>query len=112
MVNREQKVSGDMVPAIGVMGKQRGNVMIRLFDEKKKRTPESVEEEFKNCKYILLDFGDLQEPEGYLDSVSESADSFDEISERAYQYSRQGVKCILLGSYNNGGGIGVQYEIK
>ncbi|MBR1633780.1 MAG: hypothetical protein IJ682_01820 [Lachnospiraceae bacterium] len=85
--------------------------MLIILEEKKKRTPENVEKDYKNCKYIMTDFGDIQAPNGYLDSVSESEESFDEICRRAYLFSKQGRQCILLGTYNNGGGIGVQYEI-
>ncbi len=85
--------------------------MLKILDEKKPRSPEDVEKEFKNCKYILINYGDIQNPKGFLYCVSQSNDSFDEICQTAYEITKSGKQCILLGSYDNGGAVGVQYEV-
>ncbi|MBQ9438061.1 MAG: hypothetical protein IJU50_06975 [Lachnospiraceae bacterium] len=85
--------------------------MLKILDEKKKRSEESVVDEYKNCKYILLDYGDIQKPYGFLYCVSDSSDSFREICEKAEEFEEKKIPCILGGSYNNGGTFGVQYEI-
>ena len=86
--------------------------MLSILNERIRKTPEEIEKEYKNCKYILLNYGDIQSPMGYLYCVSDSADSFDDISREIFELSSKGVQCMLLGSYNNGGAVGVQYEIK
>ena len=86
--------------------------MFTILDESIKKTPEVIEEEYPNCKYILLNFGDIQDPVGNLYCVSTSIDSYRNICETADDFSRRGVPCMLSGSYNNGGAFGVQYEIE
>ena len=49
--------------------------MFTVLNEKKKRSPEEVESEFPNRKYILINFGDIQNPMGNLYCVSTSDDS-------------------------------------
>ena len=85
--------------------------MLQVLDEKIQRTPEDVEREYSNCKYILKDYGDIQNPNGFIYCVSDSNDTFDEICQMIYDLTKDGVQCMLLGSYNNGGAVGVQYEI-
>ena len=86
--------------------------MFLILDEKRKVTPEVVEKEYPNSKYILLNFGDIQNPEGNLYCVSSSQDSFRQICETADGFADKGIPCMLSGSYNNGGAFSVQYEIE
>ena len=85
--------------------------MLRVLDEKIARTPEDIENEYRNCKYVLVNYGDIQNPKGFLYCVSDSKDSFREICEIADDIADKGIPCMLSGSYNNGGAIGVQYEM-
>ncbi len=85
--------------------------MLTVLDEHTFRTPEDIEKEYRNCKYILKNYGDLEHPKGNLYCVSLSADSFDEICRKIYELTRQGEQCMLLGSYNNRNAIGVPYEV-
>ena len=86
--------------------------MLKMLDEKVKRTPEDIEKEYKYCKYIIVlnDFDNLQDPEGYLYCVSTSQDSFHDICVIAHRLAKDRVPCILMGSYDNWGDFGVQYE--
>ena len=86
--------------------------MLKILNEDTLRTPGDIESEYSNSKYILLNYGDIQNPKGFLYCVSGSADSFDDISREIYNLTKEGKQCILLGSYDNGGAVGVQYEIK
>lgn len=86
--------------------------MLTVLNETSRRTPEGIEREYPNSKYILLNFGDIQNPLGNLYCISTSEDSYREICELADDFSDKGVPCMLSGSYNNGGAFGVQYEIK
>lgn len=86
--------------------------MITVLDEAGKKTHEEIETEYPNSKYILINYGDIQNPLGNLYCVSQSDESFNEICRIADEFSRNGVPCMLSGSYNNGGAFGVQYEIE
>ncbi len=89
-----------------------GKRMYTVLDEKVIKTPEIIELEYPNCKYLLVNYDDIQNPKGNLYSVSFSLESFRQICEAADEFSSRGIPCILAGSYNNGGAFGVQYEIK
>ena len=86
--------------------------MLKMIKDNKLVRPTEVEQKYKNCKYILTDFTNLQDIEGYLYCVSDSADSFKEICQVNYNLTKEGRESILMGSYNNGGALGVQYEIE
>ena len=86
--------------------------MFQVLDERELRTMDSIEKEYADSKYVMTNYTNLENPEGYLYCVSTSEDSFDEICRVANQLSRDNVPCILMGSYNNGGGLGLQYEVK
>ncbi len=86
--------------------------MLTILDEKIKRTPEEVESLYPHSKYILLNYGSVQNPKGNLYCVSDSDDSFKDICNQIKKFSKEGIPCLVSGSYNNGGGIGVQYEVK
>ena len=49
--------------------------------------------------------------QGYISAISDADDSFNELCEEEEQYRNQGIQTIIIGSYENGGGIGVQYEL-
>ena len=86
--------------------------MLKILDEKITKTPENIEAEYPNVKYILLNFGDIQSPLGNLYCISTTSDSFREICKIADDFSARGIPCMLSGSYNNGGAFGVQYEVE
>ncbi len=86
--------------------------MLTVLNEDTQRTPEVIEAEYPNSKYILLNYGDIQNPMGNLYCISTSAESFREICEIADGFSERGIPCMLSGSYYNGGAFGVQYDIK
>ena len=44
--------------------------------------------------------------------MSTSADSYEELYETRDKLRDEGKLCVVGGSYNNGGAIGVQYEYK
>ncbi|MBQ6734328.1 MAG: hypothetical protein IJR00_05390 [Lachnospiraceae bacterium] len=86
--------------------------MLQILDEKELRSADSIEDEYKNCKYILIGFNSVEDPTGYLYCVSTSDESYHDICSIKNDFARRRIPCMLRGSYNNGGGLGVQYEIK
>lgn len=88
--------------------------MLKILDEKKLRTDDDIEQEYKNCKYLYIidNYDKIIDNEGYLYCVSTSNDSFDELFDVQDKLLKEGKCCVISGSYNNGGAVGVQYEYK
>lgn len=86
--------------------------MLKILDEKVLKTDDEIENEYKNCKYISIidSYENVADNTDYLYCVSASADSFDELIDERDRLEDAGKICILGGSYNNGGAVGVQYE--
>ena len=83
-------------------------IILKILDEKTKRTPKDIESQYPNCKYVLTHVTDLENVSGYLYCVSSDRGSLLDACKIAED--REG--SIVMGSYNDGGAIGVQYEIK
>jgi len=88
--------------------------MLKILDEKKFRTDDEIEDLYKDCKYLYIidSYDKVTDDGGYLYCVSTSNDSFDELIDEWEKLREKGKICVLGGSYNNGGAIGVQYEYK
>ena len=73
-----------------------------------------IEQQYKDCKYLYIidSYDKIVDHNGYLYCVSTSDDSFDELIDERDRLEEEGRICVLGGSYNNGGAIGVQYEYK
>lgn len=86
--------------------------MLKILDEKVLRTDDEIEDLYRNCKYLCtIDSWDkIADNDGYLYCVSTSEDSFDELVKVSGRLRQEGKCCVIGGSYNNGGAIGVQYE--
>lgn len=86
--------------------------MLKILDEKVLRTDDDIERQYKNCKYVgIIDSLDkAADNASYLYCVSTSADSFNELIDERDRLEDAGKICVLGGSYNNGGAVGVQYE--
>lgn len=88
--------------------------MLKILDEKKFRTDDEIEDLYRDCKYLYIidSYDKVTDDGGYLYCVSTSNDSFDELIDEREKLRKKGKICVLGGSYNNGGAIGVQYEYK
>ncbi|MDE6055304.1 MAG: hypothetical protein K2G55_16450, partial [Lachnospiraceae bacterium] len=62
--------------------------------------------------YIIDSYDKAIDDEGYLYCVSTSDDSFDALIRERDKLENAGRICVIRGSYNNGGAVGVQYEFK
>ena len=85
--------------------------MLKVLNENIIRTEKSIEDEYGSCMYILTDYNNLQNPEGYLYCVSTSRDSYHDICREANRLEDQDVPCILAGKYADAVGPGLVYEI-
>ena len=88
--------------------------MLKILDEKVLRTDDDIEEQYKDCKYLYVidSYDKLIDDEGYLYCVSTSEESYGKLYEIRDKLRDEGKLCVVGGSYNNGGAIGVQYEYK
>lgn len=86
--------------------------MLKILDEKVLWTDDEIEREYKDCKYLYVinSYDEIVEDRGYLYCVSTSCDSFDALHEMQEKFLKEGKCCVISGSYNNGGAVGVQYE--
>ena len=88
--------------------------MLKILDEKTLRTDSDIEELYEDCKYLCIidTYYKLADNNGYLYCVSTSKDSYDQLYEIRSRLMKEGKGCVIGGSYNNGGVVGVQYECK
>ena len=88
--------------------------MLKILDEKILRTDNEIEELYENCKYLCTidSYDKLADNNGYLYCISTSEDSYDQLYEIRSRLMKEGKCCVIGGSYNNGGAVGVQYECK
>lgn len=88
--------------------------MLKILNEKVLRTDDEIEELYKNCIYLYIidGYDKLADGQGYLYCVSTSDNSFHELIAERDRLEDEGKICVLGGSYNNGGAVGVQYEYK
>lgn len=87
--------------------------MLEVLDEKVKTSCYDMAYRYPNCRYLYIidNLDSLMEHQGYLYCVSSSDESFSELVDAECRLREQGILCVHAGSYNNGGGVGVQYEV-
>ncbi|MDE6053847.1 MAG: hypothetical protein K2N44_06555 [Lachnospiraceae bacterium] len=88
--------------------------MLKILDEKILKTDTEIRRQYQDCKYIYIidSYDKVIDDEGYLYCVSTSEDSYTELYQMRNKLRREGKICVVGGSYNNGGAIGVQYEYR
>lgn len=88
--------------------------MLKILDEKVLKTDDEIEEQYKDCKYLTIidSYDKIADNDGYFYCVSTSDESFDDLIRERERLEDEGRICVLGGSYNNGGAVGVQYEYK
>ena len=62
--------------------------------------------------FIITDMSDMSDIRGNVFMVSDDDDSFDDLCNEDQKLRSQGLQTIIAGSYENGGAIGVQYEVR
>ena len=86
--------------------------MLTILDEKEQRTADSVEMQYPDSIFLLINFTDIENPKGNLYCISRSLDSLNELNRIASDFAQKNIPCIIMGNYNNGGAPGVQYEVE
>lgn len=90
----------------------RGYSMLKILDEKVLKTDDEIDYLYKNCKYLYTidSYDKLEDREGYLYCVSTSESSYNQLYDERDKLREEGKICVVGGSYNDGGAVGVQYE--
>lgn len=88
--------------------------MLKILDEQVRRDAEEIRDKYPKCKFLLIniDITNLQNLDGNLYCISDSKASFSEICMMSKKFSKDGVYNIIMGDYEDGGALGVQYEYK
>ena len=88
--------------------------MLKILNEKVLKSDMEIRSLYKDCKYVYIidSYDKVVDDEGYLYCVSTSDDSYDELIDERDRLEDDGKICVLGGSYNNGGAVGVQYEYR
>ena len=87
--------------------------MLRSVEERRIVTLDDARAELPRTKklFIITDMADISNVKGYIRAVSEDSSSFAELLKLDRAMQKEGLQTMLVGSYENGGGIGVQYEL-
>ena len=80
--------------------------MLKILDEKVLKTDEEIERLYM---YLIDSYAKMTDDAGYLYCVSTSEDSFGQLYKERDRLLKAGKCCVVGGSYNNGGAVGVQY---
>jgi len=71
--------------------------MLKTLNSSKWETPDEIEAEYPDCKYIITDFSDVNDITGHLYAVSDDRDSFDMLCKISDELSSDGVTCCIMG---------------
>ena len=84
------------------------------MEDKKRYTTEEVRNKYPGCKVLMinLDISDMNNITGEIAYVSENKDTFDNIFEEQKKYESETCLTMVVGSYKDGGALGVLYRVK
>ena len=80
------------------------NTIISLNDARK-RIPKM------KALFVVNDMSDMSNIQGYISYISDNEDSYNDLINELYKVKRDNKQAMIIGSYENGGAIGVQYSM-
>ena len=88
--------------------------MLKKVDNNRILSLNSAREQYPKSKilFLITDMSDMSDIQGTVFMVSDDNTSFNELCDENDKLKEQGKRTIIIGSYENGGGIGVQYELQ
>lgn len=88
--------------------------MLKKVDNNRILSLNSAREQYPKSKilFLITDMSDMSDIQGTVFMVSDDNTSFNELCDENDKLTEQGKQTIIIGSYENGGGIGVQYELQ
>ncbi len=93
---------------------EEGSLMLKKVDNSEVLSLNAARNQYPKSKVLFLisDMSDMSDIQGTIFMVSEDNSSFSELCDENDRLKEQGKQTIIIGSYENGGGIGVQYEMQ
>lgn len=93
---------------------EEGSLMLKKIDNSEVLSLNAARNQYPKSKVLFLisDMSDMSDIQGTIFMVSEDNSSFSELCDENDRLKEQGKQTIIIGSYENGGGIGVQYEMQ
>lgn len=85
--------------------------MLHMFNQTDIKSFNKVRSEFPYSR-ILMRINSLDDGEGQLVAVSDSADSDDELCEKLHEYLEKDILCVIVGSYVQGGERNAIYSVR
>lgn len=85
---------------------------LKMINDKQKSSVYDMIAQNNNCQFLYTvdSMDDVWKNEGYLYCVSTSPDTYGDIEHLSHELERKGILNVIGGSYENGGGVGLQYE--
>lgn len=88
-----------------------GDYMLRVLNQTNIKSFSKVRSEFPYSK-ILMQIASLDDSEGRLVAVSDSADSDDALCEKLHKNLERNILCVIIGSYVQGGEKHAVYSVR
>lgn len=85
--------------------------MLHVFNQTDIKSFNKVKSEFPYSR-ILMRINSLDDGEGQMVAVSDSADSDDELCEKLHEYLEKDILCVIVGSYVQGGERNAIYSVR
>ena len=61
--------------------------------------------------FVVNDMSDMSNIQGYISYISDDEGSYNELIQELHKVKRNNKQAMIIGSYENGGAIGVQYSM-
>lgn len=90
---------------------EEGSLMLKKVDNSEVLSLNAARNQYPKSKVLFL-ISDMSDIQGTIFMVSEDNSSFSELCDENDRLKEQGKQTIIIGSYENGGGVGVQYEMQ
>ena len=91
--------------------KRYGDYVLRVLNQTDIKSFNKARNEFPYCR-ILMRIDSLDDGEGQLVAVSDSADSDDDLCEKLHEYLERDILCVIIGSYVQGGERNAIYSVR
>ncbi len=85
--------------------------MLHVLNQTDIKSFNKVRSEFPYSR-ILMRINSLDDGEGQMVAVSDSADSDDELCEKLHEYLEKDILCVIVGSYVQGGDRNAIYSVR
>ncbi|MBQ7558090.1 MAG: hypothetical protein IJT00_08500 [Lachnospiraceae bacterium] len=85
--------------------------MLKKADDNVRISLSEARKEIPKMKalFVIQDMTDMSNIQGYITYISESENSYDELINELNKLRKKNMNAMVIGSYENGGAIGVQY---